>query len=131
MNYLSELLEIQEAVENGRIDGPRYAAYLDKDERVEKDKRLQEARKAIANSILSKEDKDMFSDIVEGYKANMQTANADKSSKGSESWKYLLVALLSGGVGFGLGWYAKNAYDDHKDSRVNEIIEIVKREMDK
>jgi hypothetical protein len=125
MAYLSEMLEVQKAVDSVRVDSPRYAKCLDKRAYLQ---RMDETECAIANSMLSKADKDMFMDLVEGYRTNLKNK---KSNNESNALKYLLVALASGGVGFGLGWYAKGAYDNYKDEQLREIVKMVKREMEK
>jgi hypothetical protein len=125
MGYLSEMLEIQRAVDSVKVDSPRYAECLDKRAYLE---RMDETKRTIANSILSREDKDTFLDLVEGYKTNLQNK---KSNNESNALKYLLVALVSGGIGFGLGWHAKRSYENYKDERIEKIVEIVKEEMEK
>ncbi len=132
MNYLSKMLEIDNVVEAAKIESPQHAIYLADDTRKSKIKELDEIGERISISPLSKEDKDMFLDMVGRYKANLGTGYAKNNPpEGSDALKYLLVALLSGGVGFGLGMYAKGAYEKQKDDRIDRIVGLVKEEMEK
>jgi hypothetical protein len=122
MSYLSKMLEIDKAVGHVRTD-QWTAKYLNKDEYT---KRVEEVGRMIAVSDLSADDRKMFLELVEGYNSNLQN-----NSSRQDTLKYILVALLSGGAGFGLGWYAKGAYDNQRKEQMKEIAELVRREMEK
>ena len=118
MSYLSELISIQKAVDEIRIDNcPKY---LSKTVYEEMKKKINRTKERIALSNLSSEDKEAFLKLVEKYEGNLQS---------DETPKYTFIALLFGIVGFGLGWYAKGAYEEYKENRAKEIFEIVKRKM--
>ena len=105
MNYLSQMLELDRNVEEKINAG-----------------KASEARRLIANSFLSSEDKRVFLRQVE--------ARAP-SSKDSGILNYAITALLSGSAGFGLGWYARDKYEEYKEGQMDEILELVKNEMEK
>ena len=121
MDYISQLLAADRAAEAVRVDSPLVAKYLGMGERADK---IKEAGRFVAESGLSAEDKEMFLEEIERYGGNTK----DKDS-GNSLLKYVITALVSGGAGFGLGWYARGAYENGKKGEAREIAEMVKGMM--
>lgn len=121
--YLSRLLEMQKAVDAVSICSPLQAKYLSSEARVARTRDLEKTGNEIANSCLWGDDKLMLLESIEISKANLQYAcNAGTNNA---SLKYLLVALASGGLGFGLGWKAKGMYEDGKAKDAKELAGMI------
>jgi hypothetical protein len=116
MDYLSQLLAADRAAEAVRTDALS-AKYLDREERA---KNIREAGRFVAESGLSAEDKATFLEEIERY------GGIVKANDSNSVLKYAITALVSGGAGFGLGWYARGAYENGKKEEARQIAEMVK-----